>query len=555
VTVFVDGHLSVDKHLSHGCTPDTGAAYALNSYCTAGYAGLARLVSGSFVIIVLDGDDLILMTDPCNGLPLFWTKVIDSNKTTIITSTSLSWSAAEVRRITGRHCTPNKAYLKAYISDFKILNLLKHGCLRTASPFEEISCVPGGCILHYDAVQHSYRVDQYWHPDMVLPKESTLTESLDALDGALQLTVRECQGYNRVAISLSGGVDSGLVAAYAARELANKCVCITAESPSWPELNETYARHNASALGLPHVTVDADSAIPFTMITPEFVYQHGIPINLFYENLLVKAEAAHAEGATIILTGVGGDELFGLGNSAAYLIGLLSAGRLAQTIEHTMGWTKLLGVGPIGVWSQAFKERTNKRQAVFPTWICEPDVPPFTHLDPAAGSRMSIKKRVRQLWHDEPYTGEWSDHSAVYSRLGIISLHPFYSRYVMEACYGLPQHFIQHYGEYKWLLKRLAERGSTQLEYDTRSGNCGRLLGHGTYVASERILGYFEDGCELVATGVVLPALIEEVRSFMRDPWAFDCALGGQGNWIRNAIVAEMWLRGFLDEVNRDNRH
>ncbi len=65
-------------------------------------------------------------------------------------------------------------------------------------------------------------------------------------------------GYSSAVVALSGGVDSALVAAVAARVLGDRAVAVTALSPTLPEAEAATAVEVARLVGITHQLVSAD---------------------------------------------------------------------------------------------------------------------------------------------------------------------------------------------------------------------------------------------------------------------------------------------------------
>ena len=65
------------------------------------------------------------------------------------------------------------------------------------------------------------------------------------------------QGYGRVAVAFSGGVDSSLLCAIAREELGDGAMAITIVSPMLPKSELDDARELAALLGIRHILVDA----------------------------------------------------------------------------------------------------------------------------------------------------------------------------------------------------------------------------------------------------------------------------------------------------------
>ena len=183
--------------------------------------------------------------------------------------------------------------------------------LGAANVFEEVRSIPAG---HF-AVWENGRVEvtRYFDPPFarIEPEDGrSLDDLADELEQLLVDAIRlRLVADVPVGLFLSGGIDSGLVAALTARVLKKQLRAFTI-SFDQPEYNEApHAVAVANALNLP-ITVTPVRADDVNLF--EFVAGHvDQPVgdaSLVPTHLVSRAARA---GAAVVLTGDGGDELFG----------------------------------------------------------------------------------------------------------------------------------------------------------------------------------------------------------------------------------------------------
>lgn len=177
---------------------------------------------------------------------------------------------------------------------------------------EGVQKLPGGCNLLFDLETSSATVSQYWKfelaPDDHATGENALVdELLEILEGAVK---RRLMSDVPLGVFLSGGVDSSVIAALAAKHTAPgdlQTFSIGFTEPSFDEL--PHANRVASLLGTRHrtETLDLDKALN---LLPEVLGGLDEPqgdASLLPTWLLARFTRKHV---TVALGGDGGDELF-----------------------------------------------------------------------------------------------------------------------------------------------------------------------------------------------------------------------------------------------------
>lgn len=177
-----------------------------------------------------------------------------------------------------------------------------------ATIYEDVFALPPGCLLEYSRGAAPI-VRPYWMPREVAPFQGTRVEALGRLDEHVREAVAlRLRSDVPVGLFLSGGIDSGLVAAYAAELGARDLMCFVVEVPD-EGLNEApAARLVAERFGLPV------EVIPLTLIPREAIERiptlYGQPFgdsSAVPSYFVARAAARHRK---VVLNGDGGDELF-----------------------------------------------------------------------------------------------------------------------------------------------------------------------------------------------------------------------------------------------------
>ena len=193
--------------------------------------------------------------------------------------------------------------------------------------------LPAAHIATYDLDTGAFSCDEYWR----LPEPgSRPADSPEALDAALEWALRDSVRQRLVAdvpvgILLSGGVDSSLVTAMAAR-VSGRVKTFTISFAGHDAYDEAeYARRVAKHFGTDHTELVAE---PSTIeLLPELARQYDEPladssmVPTYLVSRLVRRHAAVALG------GDGGDELFG---GYLHYSWLLRQNRLRRAVPHPL---------------------------------------------------------------------------------------------------------------------------------------------------------------------------------------------------------------------------
>lgn len=193
---------------------------------------------------------------------------------------------------------------------------------------EEVLCLPAGHYLTWHEGRAKLRC--YWDPQ-IIGEGIAPGDAVAATRTALRESVgRHLVSDVPVGVFLSGGVDSTAVAALA-RTMSGAALqsfCITFDDPAFSE-GDTAAR-TARHLGIQHQEWKMDAAVGRAMLA-DFLRAGDQPsIDGF--NTYCVSRFAHERGLKVVLSGLGGDELFGGYGSFRRVPQLVRAGRWAGLV-------------------------------------------------------------------------------------------------------------------------------------------------------------------------------------------------------------------------------
>jgi asparagine synthase (glutamine-hydrolysing) len=159
-------------------------------------------------------------------------------------------------------------------------------------------------------------LSQYWKPEMPRAGNGTVLElserQLDKIHEALcASTETRIQADAPMCAFLSGGVDSNLVVAIAAREFGASLDCITVNfPPGYGPAEGEVAAQSAALLGVRHINISSRSD-PRHAGVDHFLDLFGQPNgNLTISSINQVAQHGVSNGFRVGLTGMGGDEVF-----------------------------------------------------------------------------------------------------------------------------------------------------------------------------------------------------------------------------------------------------
>ncbi len=234
----------------------------------------------------------------------------------------------------------------------------------------------------------------HWHPNFFEHELGVPAETwLERMDGALKAAVkRRLVADVPIGVLLSGGVDSGLVAALAAESVGRiKTYCVAAEDPRLDE--SAYAQAVAERYGTEHHLLPVKSEVRADL--PQLVAAMGEPFaDVSAANLFAIARLAR-QSVTVVLTGDGGDEAFGGYTEfwGAHYGGKLHKALPAPLRRVALGCVPIMRRGP----------RALRRAGTFLRMASLP-------LEKCFGELQPVEARCRDLLYNQDFMASLREH-------------------------------------------------------------------------------------------------------------------------------------------------
>jgi asparagine synthase (glutamine-hydrolysing) len=263
----------------------------LTAYHTWGKDMLPRL-KGMFAFALYDTRQrqLLLARDRFGIKPLYY-----------IARNGSFFAASEIRALP---LAPDKS-----VPPLAVANYLRWGaCPEHALPFPEARILPAGHWLSVSLDTGSCRTGSYWPPAAPIRSESDNPGR--RLRRLLETAVREhLLADVPVASFLSGGIDSSIITALAARQVPG---CLRTFSVGFreAEFDETeIALEVARRFGTEHTRIELDEEETIAIVL-EAVEKLDLP-SVDAINTYIVSKKVAGQGIKVALSGLGGDELFG----------------------------------------------------------------------------------------------------------------------------------------------------------------------------------------------------------------------------------------------------
>lgn len=435
--------------------------------------------------------------------------------------------------------------------------------------YEGIRHVPAGHTLEWNG-SGPPTLSRYWPDDRAHVIEyADESEYVEHFLSVFTETVRDRLDTGvQSGISLSGGLDSGSVAAVAGMLLSQGKLKVAPPRTysyafeSYPMCDERNVSDQlANAWSFPIVHVPGDDAWP----TSEFPHQPPSvdePLMGPFRGLNRRlAQAAAADGVEVVFTGLRGDTMMGLG-IAEYLDDL-SRGRLSRVWRQLEAHSAASGISirrlvELYIWREVRRRiwpstalpsvRAKLRRALaradpIPPWV-DPDLARETHLErllnsdgpKVSGSGFARRERAAAILSasDVREVG-WLDR--LYSQFGVRLTDPWSDRRIAEFAVAVPQRILNTPGADKALLRRAM---AGVMPEDARRSTAKSSL-RPLFDAGLRELG--RSTIEDLLTGMVSAEMGFVREDLLRNHYD-RYAGGGPGDFrLWWALTLEMWLR------------
>jgi asparagine synthase (glutamine-hydrolysing) len=260
-----------------------------------GEAFVHRL-NGMFALALYDSHDhsLLLVRDRLGIKPIYWTPLAGGG---------LAFASEPKALFVSGLVAPA-------IDDGAVGTYLAHGWISApATLYQNVRKLPPGHCLRIDG-QGRIAVKRYWRPVPAPNPPRDAGEAAERLTELLRDSVRlQLRSDVPLGVLLSGGIDSGMIAALAARELDRPLTAFTVRFEGAAYDETPLARTTAAHCGARHTILDVPARRAADLL-PRLAWHCDEPLadaSLLPNHLI---EEALGREVTVVLNGTGGDELF-----------------------------------------------------------------------------------------------------------------------------------------------------------------------------------------------------------------------------------------------------
>ncbi|MEV6340319.1 asparagine synthase-related protein [Nocardia vinacea] len=486
----------------------------LHCYARLGLDGIAA-ADGMFALAIADGPDLVLVRDHVGTRTLFHARAGAGWAASTSLRALQRWPALR----TGLHLPAVRAFLTfAYLPGRETLLRGIHEVL------------PGRCVrLHGDGAMTE---ETYWEPIEVEDTRSAAEHALELRELLEDAVVRRLPAGDQVGVLLSGGIDSSLVTALAAKlhdqRVRSYSISFGGTTPNELAYSGLVAAHcntEHRVLTVPGETVASRLAETVSLLDCPV----GDPLTV--PNLML-AEAVAADGIRVVLNGEGGDPVFGGPKNLPMLIFELSRDDPspdARALAYLDSYRKCYSDLPVLLSPDVLTALV--------------DAPPLTDLLSPYLSQDRMTGLLNQLLHTNLRTKGAHHILTKVERLtaasGLEGRAPLFDRAVIDHAFRVPGRYKLAGTSEKWILKQavrdllpatIVDRPKSGMRVPVQQWLSGPLreLGHDLLLGSSaRARGLFRE---------------DTIRSWLRGDGAL---LPRQGGKLWLVLSLELWLRSF----------
>ena len=282
--------------LGHRFTSTGDTEVVLKAWSEWGEQALDRF-DGMFALVIHDGEQLHLVTDPFGEKPLYWARTAEG--------IYFASEAQVLIELLGLTFAP---------SDGDIAAIMALGFIPApGTGYTGFEVVPPATHLRLTA-SGPLSARCYWTAPRAEPHRGRLrplsTTQIDCIQEALFNSLkRRVRADVPVGLFLSSGVDSSLIAAMVAKDLKLDLQTFTVSFPDGVD-ESAAASEIAGALGLRHEVVDSRDDNSGRDAMDALTSLYGVPNDNLTALSMHQMSALARRHMTVALSGVGGDELF-----------------------------------------------------------------------------------------------------------------------------------------------------------------------------------------------------------------------------------------------------
>lgn len=507
----------------------TDGELLLRFLAQVGPAGLAR-VNGMFALVVWDGSSLLLARDAVGARTLFYTRVGDTWAVASSLRALRRWPRLPVRtNLAAVRSFLTFAYLPGDETLLEGVHELRPACwLRLPS-----TATPSSWSL---------QPRSYWEPaEPVNTPTRPFSEYVEELTTVLEAaTAARLPAGQPVGLFLSGGLDSSLITALAARQhdrpLQTYSINFGAELPNELAYSGLVAAHcqtNHRVLTFSGRQIAAHLAEAVALLDCPV----GDPLTV--PNLLL-ARAAAADGLRVILNGEGGDPVFGGPKNLPMMISELHREKPSSQARAT-------------TYLQSYRKCYDELPRLLTPAVQAAlrDAPPVERLVQPFLEAPQMASFLNRLLYTNLRTKGAHHILTKVERLtaasGLEGRAPLFDPAVIDAAFAIPPIYKLHGTIEKWVLKGVARRFLPSLIVDRPKSGMRVPVQHWLRgplreLANDLLLGPVSQ-----SRGLFQPATIREWSEGRGLLWPRH----GGSLWL--VLTLELWLRAYIDHAEIDH--